>query len=97
MQAMTLNGCLQIVSGLLMAGLAAWLRGWCRKQLKEPDDGVGEERVQSMPLVGPAAALAAAVADEEPAGSIPEVEVVELSHTCISESELHKRKSVEVV
>jgi len=96
MQAMTLNGCLQIVSGLLMAGLAAWLRGWCRKQRTEPEDGA-EERVQSMPLVGPAAALAAAVADEEPAGSIPEVEVVELSHTCISEAELRKRKSVDVV
>lgn len=55
-----------------MVGLAGWLRGWCTRG--RGDRSTRDERTPS-PCIGAAAAMAAAVADEEPPGTIPDLEV----------------------
>lgn len=102
MQAMALNGSLQFISSLLMVGLAAWHGGWwCfrgrskQQQQQHPAGHEDAETMVVMPLVGGAtAAMAAAMADEEPPGTIPDL-AVEL--TVPNAAHLHRRKSVDSV
>jgi hypothetical protein len=107
LQAMALNGSLQFISSLLMVGLAAWHGGWwcfrgrAKQQqalLREQQLPAGHEDAETMmvmPLVGGAtAAMAAAMADEEPPGTIPDL-AVELTVPAVTH--LHRRKSVDSV
>lgn len=64
---MVLNGCLQIVSALMMVGLAGWVHGWCRTRPHE-------ESLFMSPSVGLPSALAAAMTLEEAPGTIPDLE-----------------------
>jgi hypothetical protein len=80
LQAMALNGSLQLASALLMLGLAAWSWCWCcnKQQPEAPDDVPWADRVGSE-LVG-GAVMAAGIPEEEPPGTVPDL-AVELAHS----------------
>lgn len=101
-QAMALNGSLQFISSLMMVGLAAWTGGWwCFKSRKAQlqKEAAEAEAMVVMPLVGGAtAAMAAALMDEEPPGTIPDLSV-ELTVPSMSQlrKSFDRRRSVDSV
>lgn len=72
LQAMALNGSLQVGSALLMLGLTAWTRGWCCNKQQQEGNPDGERRTSE--LFG-GAVLAAGIPEEEPPGTVPDLAV----------------------
>lgn len=101
-QAMVLNGGLQVASALLMVGLAGWMRGWCSRRNKSmqhaPQPAYPSDSSESGGSLIVGALLASGIPEEEPPGTVPDL-AVELSVTHmvspLSGGTLQRRKSGE--
>lgn len=101
-QAMVLNGGLQVASALLMVGLAGWMRGWCSRRGKgmqaTPQPAYQSNSSELGALLVGGALLASGIPEEEPPGTVPDLAVeLSVAHKVspLSGGTLQRRKSGE--